>query len=222
MNYTKEDAIRIVTQCADRYQQELEQRSLLFLCADKHMRISIYEFYFHSYNFLHLTGLKTKSPSANPIPFLSSSSIMSANSFYEKCLSHKLSPNDFEFSDDGTTSLKLDVVPGLITKNLNASMIGDYNSNKPRLYTEKLAGGIKACMGFTMDAISGEYVPNTVLKEDLRNNVTEWVRVIGVFRKAITETTYSEVTYLARKTDWNRIILPTPFAYLSSYLPTTE
>lgn len=139
--------------------------------------------------------------------------------FYEKCLDHKLSPDDFEFAEDGTTMLKLEILPSLITKNLSASMIGDYNSNKPKLYTEKLAGGVKACMGFVSDTASGFYVPNTVLKEDIRDNVSNWLRIIAIFRKPVAYKKYTEITYMAKKTDWTRVRVPDFYRYLLDILP---
>ena len=83
--------------------------------------------------------------------------------FYEKCLDHRLTESDFELSDKGTTELKLDVLPLLISKNLSANMIGDFSSTHPKLYTEKVAGGKKAYIGFIFDTMSQKYVPNTVI-----------------------------------------------------------
>ena len=216
MSYSKEDAIRIVVECAEKYRNELDQRSLLFLCLDKHRKLYPYEFYFNGYNFLHLTGLRVHKTLT--VDDEIGSSVLSAESFYQKCLSHRLSQTDFEFAEDGTTPLKLDVLPALLTKNLAASMIGDYNYNKPRLYTEKLAGGVKACVGFTIDEITGHLVPNTVLKEDIRNNVQSWVRVVAVFRKPISATKYEEITYLAKNIEWKDQTMPEPFRYLKGLL----
>ncbi len=82
-------------------------------------------------NFLHLTGLKVKKHKYNADGIENtndSDDTISAKEFYEKCLAHRLSASDFEFARDGTTPLKLDVLPRLISKNLSATMIGDYNS----------------------------------------------------------------------------------------------
>ena len=136
--FTKDEAIKIVAQCAQAYQKELDGKSLLFLCTDKHKRVFPFEFSFYGNNYLHLTGLKA------PKGADGESAGLFANDFYQKCLDHKLSPADFEFSEDGTTHMKLEVLPTVISKNLQAKMIGDYNSSKPRLYTEKVAGSTNA------------------------------------------------------------------------------
>lgn len=205
---TKEDAIKIVTACAKKYRDELDGNTLIFLCIDKHNIVSCFEFSFRPENFMHLTGLK---PIRNAE---GESEMVGAADFYRRCLNHKLSPRDFELSDDGTTVMKLTVLPSVINKNLSAKMIGDYNSSKPRLYTEKLAGSTNACMGFKKDAAAGVFVPNTVLREDLRSNVCSYVRVIATYRKKQSDEKYRELTYAAKKLDWSKIKLPSPFEYI--------
>ena len=58
--YTKESAISIVVSCAEQYRDQLANRNLLFICQDKHKKVSAIEFSFDASNFLHLTGLKVK------------------------------------------------------------------------------------------------------------------------------------------------------------------
>lgn len=210
MGFTKEQAIKIVSSCAKSYQDNLVDQSLLFVCLDKHKRTLCIEFTFDASNFLHLTGLKLN----GIIDENGSKHTLSAIDFFNKCLDHKLSIHDFEFASDGTTVLKLEVLPFVISKNLSADMIGDYDSTNPRLYTEKLVGGIKACVGFIKP--SGRYVPNTVLKVDIRNHAANISRVVAVFRKNKLDDKYSELTYKAKKVDWQCVKYPDEFAYLPS------
>ena len=205
--YTKEEAISIVVQCAERYHTELDGKTLLFICMDKHKRTIPIEFSFYGNNYMHLTGLKSGEQASD-------SAGMSANDFYQKCLEHKLSINDFGFSADGTTHLKLDVLPSIICKNLHANIVGDYNSSKPRLYTDKIVGSVHACMGFTFDKKTSEYIPNTVIQEDARNLTSDSVRVIAVYRKEACDEKYEELTYTAKKVDWASIKLPEKYEYL--------
>lgn len=158
-----------MTDGAKKYRDELEGKTLLFICMDKQSPISVFEFAFFKRNYLHLTGLKIRK-NGNMGPEERTSA---AVDFYEKCLAHKLSPSDFEFAEDGTTPLKLDVLPSVLNKNLSAKMIGNADMLRPRLQTERLAGNVTACIGFVRDSAGGLYVPNTVLKDDLRNNVVE-------------------------------------------------
>lgn len=229
--YTKKDAIRIVVQCAQKYKDNLVNRSLLYICQDKHKNTSAIEFTFDASNFLHLTGLKLKkrkkhngsqSGTSNaqlPADEKLSEDDISALDFYNKCLDHKLSESDFVFAKDGTTEMKLDVLPGLLTKNLTAKMIGDYQSDKPKLHTEKLAGGVTACMGFRKNTPNTRYIPDTVLKDDIKKHTSGQVRVIACYRKARTEPQYSEITYLAKNIEWENVTFPSGYEYLKEMLP---
>lgn len=212
--YTKEQAIKIITDCSEKYKNELVNKTLLFICADKHKHIVCYEFSFYGWNFMHLTGVKINVHDKEE----ESNEHLSAMDFYNKCLSHKLSPKDFEFSEDGTTHMKLDILTAVLCKNLNAKMIGTYNSSKPYLYTDKIAGSTKACIGFVIDSIQGCYVPNTLLKDDIRHNVYSYVQVVAAFRKTTSEQKYNELTYRAKQIEWDKIKLPEGFEYLSSLI----
>lgn len=215
-HYTKAQAIAVVVACAEKHRSELANRNILFICQDKHRRISAIEFSFDASNFMHLTGLKTKKIRQNKD---GSNDTISAKEFYDKCLSHRLSVNDFEFAADGTTALKLDVLPKLLSGHLSATMIGDYNSRNPRLITDKLAGGTTACMGFVTTGSKRRYVPNTILKLDMRDYVCNQVRVIAAYRKPMNSEHYEEATYFAKKFDWDLIIFPDEYSYLPKPAP---
>ncbi len=221
--YTKKDAIRIVSTCAKQYREHLVNRSLLFLCMDKHGKVDAIEFTFDISNFLHLTGLKLVNRKWHGSSEAGSKDReISASDFYEKCLNHKLREDDFYFSKDGTTELKLDVLPSLLTKNLTAKMVGDFHSDKPKLLTEKLAGGQVACMGFTSDRKTGRFVPNTVIKDDIRKHTCKPLRVIACYRKNRGDSRYGEVTYLASGIDWDTVEYPAEYTYLKNFLLVTH
>ena len=103
--YTKAEAIGIVVRCAQTYKQELDGKNLLFICTDKHKKTIPIELSFYGNNYLHLTGLKAPKSENGDIAVE-----LFANDFYQKCLDHKLSPTDFDFAEDGTTHMKLDVL----------------------------------------------------------------------------------------------------------------
>ena len=112
MAIRKEAALKIIFKAAESYEKNLRNKNLLFLYEDRHHNIDSYEVVFEASNFLHLTGVvvdKTHIP---------------ARVFYQRCLAKRLSISDFEIMTDGTTELKLDVLPQLMTENLSARMIG--------------------------------------------------------------------------------------------------
>ena len=131
------------------------------------------------------------------------------------CIAHKLSPKAFEFAPDGTTQLKLEVLPQLMRKDLSAKMIGDIDSQTPKLYTEKLVGNIRACMGLVND--SSTYVPNTVLNRDMRDITSNRAQIVAVFRKSTEENQYSEVTYKTQL-DFSKYLFPKEYEYLREVL----
>ena len=93
----------------------------------------------------------------------------SSINFYEKCLAHRLSETDFEMAKDGTTDQKLDVIEQMMRIKKTVTMIGDFTDRGPKLYTEKVAGNVCACIGFVKDKYTNLNVPNTLLKKDIRD-----------------------------------------------------
>lgn len=199
---TKTEALSIIFNCATAYQNELCGRNLLFICSDKHMRTFPLEVGFDYPQFLHLTGCKIVAPDLN------------AREFYNRCLSKRISPKDFEFAEDGTTPLKMRVLPALVHKNCSAVMVGDFNSLNPKLYTEQIVGGTKGCMGFVRDHDTGEYLPNTILNSDIRNHVTVPYRILVTYRKMKGDVAYDEIVYAARHIQWETIRFPDGYEYL--------
>lgn len=216
--FTKEQAIKIVVDCAKKYKKELIDKNILIFCVNKQKQLSQIELSFSASNYMHLTGLKM-------LPFVDENGRkrdFPASMFLDKCLKQKLSPDSFVFSEDGTTHKKLEILPLLISKNLSAKMIGDYNSIQPKLSTEKLAGNNIACIGFVKTESDNIYVPNTVLKADIRDYTKDIARVIAVFRKDKQELYYSECTYKANKFDWDSIKLQRQDEYLLDLFETQE
>lgn len=113
------------------------------------------------------------------------------------CLKKNLKLNDFDFAEDGTTEMKLSVLLELTQIHKNAKMVGDYNCSRSKLYTDKLSGTVKACLGFTCEENSRFFVPNTALKEDIRDLIVQSQQVIAIFSKNTKDELYSRLTYLA-------------------------
>lgn len=136
---------------------------------------------FHRYNFLHLTGVK-----------INTSLVASAIHFYEKCLDRRLNEDDFSFSRDGSTGQKLEILESMMQIKRNVTMIGDFTDRGPKLYSEKAAGSICACIGFVKDWNTRLNVPNTLLKKDIRDVTASPVqKVYAVIAKGYTEEKYS-------------------------------
>lgn len=150
----KEEAVKIIVDCAKQYRGNLENQNLLFLFGSPQKPESL-EAAFLPRHFLHLTGV---TPNAG----------ISSTDFYDRCLKGQLKISDFSIPKDGTVEMKLAVLPQLMNLYKSAKMIGDYDFAKSLLYTEKLAGNVTACMGFVREG--NYYFPNTALKEDMTWN----------------------------------------------------
>lgn len=210
--YTKREAIKIVVDCAKKYDELFANKSILIFYKDRNNKVFDCELVFAPRNFLHLTGLKLKKEKDK----FGKWHDITAKSFYKKCLSSRLKESDFGFSEDGTTHLKLDVLPHLMTKNLSASMIGNKSDYSVKLYTEKLIGGQRACMGFIYDHEA--YIPNTVLKNDIRDIATDICQIIAIFRKGNQQEDIIEYVYHTKNLDWEKISFPDPYACLKKLI----
>lgn len=210
MKYDKKAALSVIFNAAELYEKNLRDNNILFVYWDKHKRIQYLEVEFNASNFMHLTGVKVSKQFKNQV--LDSKEY--ANKFYEKCIKKRLSVNDFNFAEDGTTPLKLDVLPMLMKKNLSANAIGNIDVRTVKLYTEKIAGSIKGCIGFVKDEKVNKNIPNTVLKADIRNYTDESKRIIITYRKKKQDKQYSEIVYTAKAIEWDKVIFPKEIDYL--------
>lgn len=204
---TKKDILPIVYRSATLYKENLVDHNLLFVSMDKHRRLHIVEVSFDASNFLHLTGLKVDRTKITP------------KHFFQLCYDRRLKESDFDLATDGTSAMKMRVLPNLMSKNLSARMMGDYHEGSNiRLYTEKLVGSVSACMGFVRNGGRGRYVPNTLIEGDIRTKTLHADRIILTYRKHRRKEQYSEMVYSARNIDWNSLSFPEEYRYLP--LPT--
>lgn len=178
----KREALQTIVQCAKLYEKNLRDKNLLIVMG-KEKNFMTEEIFFPKSNFLHLTGVEVK---------------ISSNEFYRKASKAKLGLNDFELKDDGTTRLKLNVLPNLLSMNTN--MFATYSGTRPKLYTERLLGNIRGCLGFVKSEYYGNYyVPNTTLETDMRNESSDCKRVLFILRRDKKDTHYSKIIHSAKK-----------------------
>lgn len=180
---TREEILSIINTCALKYKENLCNKALLFVAANKNVSVH-FEALFLPQNFKHLTGVKSK---------------LSGTDFFNLAVKNRISVKDIEPASDGTTDLKLDVLFQLMNIHYTARMIGDYDHTKSLLVTDKIAGTVTAAMGFTMSS-NGMYLPNTALKKDVRDITTKATRhrVIAIFAKPRGNNMCDSLTYLAK------------------------
>ena len=182
MNVDNRQALSIARKCAVLYNNNLANKNFMILYSVND-DIHNVELECQKGNFVHLTGL-------SPIN-------ISASVFYKKLINNKASLSDFEMKKDGTTVLKLSVLESMMDFSNGINMIGNIHSSSLDLHTEKLIGNIYACLGF-VQIPNGCYVPNTILKKDMRAITDKFYRVVAILSKKTSEMKYEKIIYEAK------------------------
>lgn len=210
----KTKAVKIITECAIKYKNNLLNKSLLFVCMDKHKSIVIHEVSFEAGNYMHLTGcIPTIPVSKDENGNIVYGKRMSAPDFFWNCTKARISERDFDFSDNHTTPLKLEILPILMEKDASARQIGDYNQRGLVLDSTMIAGGVRACMGLK-EIKGGRLIPNSALKADVRDYIVNPLRIIVTYQKNIGTDHYADIVHCAKNIEWDKIKLPTEYSYL--------
>ncbi|MCL2819338.1 MAG: PBECR4 domain-containing protein [Oscillospiraceae bacterium] len=189
----KDEAIKILTTCAGQYNKNLANKNVLYIFSGNG-KISYFESLFLPRHYLHLTGIEIVSENIKSVDF------------YRLCLKSKLSSSAFTFHKNGTTEMKLSVLPQVMNIHRSAKMIGDYDNKKSILYTEKIIGTITACVGFVRD--DRYYLPNTTLREDIRTiTLKPQKRILAIFTKGDKDKRYYNCSYLAKRVSLESIAI---------------
>lgn len=175
------------------YKENLQNTNLLIIY-NKNNKIEYIEILFLARNFMHLTGVRRLE---------SSGKYNKANQFYNACLNNKLSYKDIVIKEDGTTKLKLDIISNLVNVDKKCKMIGMYNNSKKELITDILIGSVHMCVGLIRNSKT-YYIPNTLLKEDIRKLTIEQYPIIAILKKKINEEEYKTLTYISKKMNINK------------------
>lgn len=197
-DFTKKEAVRIVTSAAKDYQEILSGMNYLFIYRERSDNsVRFFETVFLPRNFQHLTGLELLDGDGSIVkkPLL----------FYERCLNSKLSEDDIAFRSDGTTRFKLEALPRIVNFISSSKMTGLYNGIRPLLAVDRLAGTTNFCLGFTQNG--DYYVPSSCLLEDIRKLAEKPSQVLAVMSKKSDEAIYKNIRYVAKGLPFDRIKL---------------
>lgn len=212
----KKNAVKIITECAKKYEKNLLGRTLLFVCMDKHKQVTMFELRFEAGNFMHLTGCH---PIEKPVLDADGKWIgrekMSAPDFFKHCVNSRLSEDDFEFSSNKTTPLKMKILPQLMERDISANQIGEFSGNGLLLACDRITGNVKACLGMKQ-LRDGTYIAQTALNGDVREYTKEPLQIIITYSKRTADSQYKEIvrTSKSKNLDWSRIKFPKEYEYL--------
>lgn len=200
MKFSKEEARKVVLNCAKKYKEKLLNKKLLVIYRDKHdNKINCIEVVFHARNYQHLTGIELIDKKGN---ILRNQSM----NFFRKCIENKLGINEIQFRKDGTTPLKLSALPILMDVTKITKITGNYNDSRPYLLVDKVMGGVNFCLGLSLE--KDIYVPSSALLEDIKKLAVEPSQVLAILEKNISEQLYFNVKYVAKGMNLLNVILP--------------
>ena len=185
-------ALSVVYKCAPMYDL-LIKRDHLFIYSVKDNAANFIEPNFQSHNFLHLTGMEYTG---------------TADEFFAASLGQRLKYEDVSMRKSGATEVKLLVLPDLVDLPRTGRKIGFYNGTGFSLHTDVLAGNSYGCMGFVR-TYDGKYVPNTVLKKDMRSICDLPLHtIVTVLSKGKDEPLYSQIHHRDPRTDIEKLQIP--------------
>lgn len=189
--FSKEQAIKIIKNAAERYDNSLNNKDLLIITKEG-KRIENYILQFQDSNFMHFTGVQSN---------------FSPSKFFHAVLQGELSINDFDFKDNFLAEKKMRILEKAVDLPLSARMIGNFNYAGIKLQADIGAGSPSFVMAFRYDDRNKLY-PVSVLEEDIRNCTQPTSPVFAILRKNMTEKMFREMTYLSKTINKNNIFIP--------------
>lgn len=190
----KERDMNVLKECAFLYKLNLMNKNLLVVSAYKE-QISLTSIEFNKNNYKHLTGIIAS---------------LSANKFMDALLGDRLSFDDWDYKNDGTSQLKIRALPQMVELHKNARMIGTYSGNRIYLKSDVCFGGVYCYLGLVVDRnnnnlTEGIYVPSSLINGNIKEDTNNQERIIAMFRKNKKDTKYKELTYLAKDVSLNQL-----------------
>lgn len=192
----KKEIINIISSCQKEFDKNLRNKKLMFIYENKDRSIGKEEMFFPITSFYHLTGVQA---------YDKGNELINSYKFYMLLREGGIDESKLKVKDD-TTYYKLEILSQLMKIDKMASMIGTFSSFSILLQTDKIIGNVNACMGFVKDSEFKMYVPNTVLKKDIRDVTDDRKKIIAVLKKDINEKLYKNITYLKQNYQINDIL----------------
>ena len=165
--YTPQEAVRILTNAAKAYQENLVGRTFIVIYHDANTNTTTYRrLKFNPSNFQHLTGIRYADN-------------ISPKVFYAMCLNHRLSPTKLKFDPNGFTHMKLSVLPYLPELLYHKFWIGDSINNDIYINADYYIGDTKCVLSIGFRE-ARESSPISLKRQSIREVVRRTNRVYGV------------------------------------------
>lgn len=189
--YSKEEAIKIVTEAAKAYEKNLCGKCFL-LCYEINGENHFTEVGFQAHHFGHFTGLYRNN--------------CSSKEFYCRALSGRLSKLDFEFDLHGNAHRKLAVLPMLPNIFSTPLLYGAFNNSGLYISADYFIGRTKAMIsvGFRHDQPFD--IPVSLYCEDIRKLSSKAVSILVVWEREYGEKQYTYPRYCKDSVDAQELL----------------
>lgn len=199
--YTKSEAIKIISEAAKDYAENLVNKNFIIIYKDrKNNRIDFFETVFLPRNFQHLSGIEYIDEKGNVLE--------QSVRFYNKCRNHSISEKEIQFKEDGTTHMKLQALPKVVMFFKFSKMTTTLDAYRPFLEVDRLVGNISCCLGFIKER--NYYIPNSCLLDDIRDLGKSPSQILAVLSKPAAKSykTYNEIKYTAKGVTVENLTMP--------------
>lgn len=194
MDYPIEAIFKTIYECTKEFKKNLANKKLLVIY-EENGETKKCEIFFPASAFYHLTALKAFDNKGNSYK---------AFNFYNDMLNGSINARNLK-KKDRTTDLKIEVLPQLMKLDRNAKMTGIFFSSRILLETDQLIGGEKSCMGFITNEKYECYIPNTLLKEDIRQISINRGNIVCILKKNVFDKIYKNITYMKKEYEINNV-----------------
>lgn len=191
MKYDKNKAIDIIVKAAEHYRENLQDKVFLLIYQEKAIMKTV-QVEFRKNHFLHLTGVQTSLP---------------AKRFFEKCVSHKLSPRDIELDKKGKAQQKLMVLPFLHELFYHNCLIGDFIDSGICIKADYFIGNTKAILSVGFRYGQNADFPVTLYKEDVRRLSQPTNKVLAILVRDNKQRCYTKCTYLSKGQELGNLLI---------------
>lgn len=172
----KQRVHQIILKCAKLYESNLNGKNFMYVIRGIDNVPFTFEVQFTTPRFLHLMGVNTK---------------LSVTEFYEYCINERLSETQHTLKPDGYTIQKSTVSIELMGIHKRAKMYGE----SALLFTDKMIGNVRGCVGFRLIDGARFHYPNTLLEADIKKTTDDYLPILAVYQKLISESLYSVICY---------------------------
>ena len=188
----KKSALDIIVKAAKEYDAKLNDNHFLVVYQENEKYL-INCIGFRDYNFLHMTGVKTR---------------LSAQQFYNACINGKLSINQFEIDNGGRVAQKLQGLPYLPNLLFDKCMIGNFINSGIFIEADYFVGNTRVLISVAFRNGKTVDYPVSLYREDIRKLSKPTNKVLAVFKKKFNDTDYIDCIYVDENQDLSKMPLP--------------